>query len=65
MRITLKHHADYFVIALEIGLAIKEEIIIWADNLILKYSEPSMWMIDLSTSQNKNIQDTIAILCES
>ncbi|VEP18539.1 conserved hypothetical protein [Hyella patelloides LEGE 07179] len=64
MTITLKHYADYFAIALEIGLPIKEEIITWADNLILNNSKPSMWAIDLATSHNKSIQDTIGLLRE-
>jgi len=41
MAITFKKYADYFKIALEIGLPIKEDAIIWADNLILNTSEPS------------------------
>ena len=64
MQITSKQYADYFVIALEIGLSIKEEIINWADNLILKSFKPPMWMIDLSTSQKKSILDTISLLKE-
>lgn len=62
MNITLKHYADYFIIALEIGLPVKDEIVAWADNLILNTSEPSIWMIDLSTSHKKSFQDTINIL---
>ena len=62
MKITLKQYADYFAVALEIDLLIKNEIITWADSLILKYPQPSMWMIDLSTSQNTSIQDTIDLL---
>ena len=40
MNITLKHYADYFIIALEIGLSAKDEIIAWADSLILDSTEP-------------------------
>lgn len=64
MNITLRHYADYFIIALEIGLPVKGEIIAWADNLILETSEPLMWIINLSTSQKKSVRDTINILQE-
>lgn len=64
MNITLKHYAYYFAIALEIDLPIKEEMITWADNLILNSSQPKIWMIDLSTSRKKSVRDTIRILRE-
>ena len=55
---------EVFSIALTNGLLDKNEVIKWADNIITNDNEPDFFIIELSLSGHKNLNDTVSLLNE-
>lgn len=62
MQPSLKHYADYFYMALDVEVCSRAEIVNWVDRIIEQSEHLEDWMIDLSTSQDKHIQDVFHLL---
>jgi hypothetical protein len=55
---------EVFSIALTNGLMDKNDVIKWADNIIINDNEPDFFIIELSLCGHKNLNDIISLLNE-